>query len=151
MDAADNPPPSNVARNATATASSSNSVDEQTPDKAIDGVLEGYPQNQFGEWASQSEGLDAWLQLAWNTPQVVNRVTLYDRPNSDDQVLAGTLSFSDNSSISVGTLDNLGAGTEIDFSARQITWLRFTVTEVSPTTHNIGLEEIQVWNVPGGL
>jgi hypothetical protein len=43
------------------------------------------------------------------------------------------------------------AEVEVDFSARQITWLRFTVTQVSTTTANAGLEELQAWNVPGGL
>jgi hypothetical protein len=146
-----NPPPANVARNATATASSEDTADGQTADKAIDGVLQGWPQNPYGEWASNGQGVGAWLHLDWSTPRVVNRVALSDRPNQYDQVLAGTLSFSDGSSVAVGALDNAGAATELDFSARQITWLRFTVTQVSTTTANAGLEELQAWNVPGGL
>jgi hypothetical protein len=126
-------------------------ADRQTADKAIDGVLQGWPQNELGEWASSREREGAWLQLDWSTPQVVNRVALSDRTNRNDQVLAGTLTFSDGSSVAVGALDNAGAVIELDFSARQITWLRFTVTQVSTTTANVGLEEIQAWNVPGGL
>jgi hypothetical protein len=149
-----NPPtlPKNVALNATAVASSEDTEDGQTADKAIDGCLQGYGDgDQTCEWSSYLEGAGAWIQLSWSTPQVVTRVVLYDRPNQFDQVLAGTLLFSDGSTIAVGALPNDGFRAIFDFSPRQITTVRFAVTQVSASTVNVGLEEFEVYNVPGGI
>jgi len=37
-----------------------------------------------------------------------------------------------------------------DFAPTLITKVRFTVTSVSESTANVGLEEFEVYNVPGG-
>jgi LmbE family N-acetylglucosaminyl deacetylase len=129
---------------ATAVASSESS--RQTATMAIDGALMGYPAIVGGEWASDGEKAGAWIKLSWANPVMVSRVVLYDRPNANDQVLAGTLSFSDGSSVDVGALDNGGRATEFTFTTRQILWIQFTVAQVSGTTENIGLEEFQVWS-----
>jgi hypothetical protein len=52
-----------------------------------DGVVEGYPQNTKYEWASNGQGAGAWPQLNWATTQSADKVVLYDRPNTIDQVL----------------------------------------------------------------
>ena len=70
---------------------------------------------------------------------------LYDRPNSDDQVTGGTLTFSDGSTVNVPSLNNDGTATTITFPAKTTTSLLFTVTSVSSTTQNVGLSEIQVY------
>jgi hypothetical protein len=144
--------PTNVARNATAVASSEDTADGEGAAKAIDGCRQGYDNGDpTCEWSSQQEGAGAWIQLSWSTPQLVSRIVLYDRPNPDDQVLAGTLLFSDGSTIAVGALYNDAlVGSVFEFSPRQITTVKFTVTAVSATTQNIGLEEFEVYNVPGG-
>jgi LmbE family N-acetylglucosaminyl deacetylase len=134
----------NVARSAAATASSHNAVAGQTADKAVDGVVDGHPVDNTREWATQVGRTGSWLNLTWDTPLTVDRVVLHDRPNRDDDITAGTLTFSDGSSVAVGPLDPTGAATTVDFPARSITSLRFTVTAVSGTTRNTGLAEMEV-------
>jgi len=136
----------NVASKATASASSVEANMPSTADGAIDGIVGGYPSAREQEWASNQETTGAWLQLDWTVPQTVDQVWLYDRPNADDQVTAGTITFSDGSSVPVGTLPNdASAPAVVKFPAKTITWLRFTVTGVSQTTQNVGLSEIAVF------
>ena len=75
----------------------------------------------------------------------LNRVVLYDRPNANDQITAGTLTFSDGTTVPVPALDNAGKATTITFTARATTSLRLTVTTVSGTTTNVGLSELQAY------
>jgi len=86
----------------------------------------------------------SWLNLQWAVPVGVSRVVLYDRPNSDDQVTAGVLRFSDGSSVPVGVLPNGGGQLVVSFPARTVTSVRFEITGVSATTRNVGLTELQV-------
>lgn len=139
----------NVARtrSATATASTQNSADGQTAAKAIDGSPLGYPADYSREWVSVRQGVGAWLQLDWASATSLDRVVLYDRPNASDQVTGGTLTFSDGSSVTVGALNNNGAGVSVPFSARSVTWVRFTVTSVRSGTSNVGLAELEAWGV----
>ena len=146
------PPPINIALNATAVASSEDAATGQTAVKAIDGVVEGYGNGDpTHEWSSFRQGAGAWIELSWSAPQLVTRVVLYDRPNLFDQVLSGTLLFSDGSTLAVGALYNDGTATRFDFVPKLITTVRLTVSGVSNTTQNIGLEEFEVYKVPGGL
>jgi hypothetical protein len=70
---------------------------------------------------------------------------LSDRPNLSDRILAGTLRFGDASTTPVGPLDDGGAGTEVTFPSRIVSSLRFTVDQVSASTENVGLAEIEVY------
>ena len=88
------------------TASSDNPADGQQATKAVDGIVDGWPGDYTREWATDGEHAGAWIRLSWATPYVVDRVVLYDRPNADDNVTGGTLTFSDGTSVSVGALDN---------------------------------------------
>ena len=134
----------NVAPQATATASSA--APEQGPERAIDGVVSGYPEDPFAEWSSNGEKAGAWLNLAWSEPFTLDHVVLYDRPNSDDQITAGTLTFSDGSSVNFGALPNAGTtGLTVSFSPRATTSLKVTATTVSGTTFNTGLSELEAW------
>lgn len=133
----------NVARAARASASSENIMFEQTADKAIDGVIEGYPMNQTHEWATSGQVDGAWLQLNFLESVTIARVDLYDRPNLSDHVLEADLIFSDGSSIKVGTLSNDGAPLSLSFTPRTIDWIRFIITKSHG--QNLGLAEIEVW------
>ena len=135
----------NLALTATATASSQNTNTSQTANKAIDGVIDGYPGDYTKEWATQGGGAGSWLKLTWTSPQTVSKLVLYDRPNLDDQITAGTVQFSDGSSISIGPLTNDGSATTYTFAARTITSLQVNITAVKASTQNIGLSEIQVF------
>ena len=138
-------PSANVAPQATVTASSENPADGQTAVKAVDGVIDGYPGDYTREWATNGQGVGAWINLAWSTPKTLSSISVYDRPNLDDQITGGTLSFSDGSTLPVGTLPNNGAVLTLNFAPRAVTSVRLTVTSVSATTSNVGLAEIQAF------
>jgi hypothetical protein len=91
------------------------------------------------------QGAKAWIQLDWSGAVTLKRVVLHDRPNSVDQVTSGTLTFSDGSSIAVGSLANDGSGVTVAFAPRNVTWVRFTVNSVSVGTVNVGLAEFEAW------
>jgi hypothetical protein len=133
----------NLALSATASASSEKPAYEQTADKANDGVIDGWPGDYTKEWVSNNEGAGAWLQLNWSQAVTVDRVVLYDRPNTNDRITGGTLSFSNGSPVTVGALNNNGTATNSIFSTRTITWLRFTVTSAQGGA--VGLAEVQVF------
>jgi LmbE family N-acetylglucosaminyl deacetylase len=134
------------------TASSQNTTSGQTAAKAIDGVAAGYPTDSSREWATSGGKAGSYLSLAFPSAVNLNRVVLYDRPNAADQITAGTLTFSDGTTVAVPALDNAGKATAVSFPARSTTSLRLTVTTVSGTTKNIGLAELQAYtgaNVAG--
>lgn len=139
-----NPSP-NIAPNASATASSENTANGQLAIKAIDGVIDGYPGDYTREWATVGQGAGAWIKLAWSSYYVIDRVILYDRPNSSDQILSATLTFDDGSTVAVGPLDNSGKGVVIDFTPRTTMSIKLTVNSVSSSTSNVGLAEFQAY------
>ena len=137
---------SNIAPKAKVTTSST--YKGYSAEAAIDRVVGGYPEDISAEWVSDGEKASASLQLSWNKAQTINRIWLFDRPNTHaDQVTAGTLTFSDGSSITVGELpDDASAAKEITFGPKEVKWLKFVVTSVKPETQNIGLAEIAVFS-----
>ena len=88
----------------------------------------------------------AFLTLTWDMPQTIDHVALYDRPNINDQVTAGVLTFSDGSSVPFGALPDDGkTPLDLRFQPKTITSLTFKVTAVKPGTENAGLSEIAVY------
>ncbi len=137
--------PVNVARLSGVTVTQSSYDYGQQGSKAVDGVVAGWPLAETNEWSSLQGKAGSWLQLTWSTPTAVDRIVLYDRPNTYDQILGGTLSFSDGSSVTVPALDNAGGPVTLTFPAKTVTSVRLTVNSVSSSTENIGLAEIEVW------
>jgi hypothetical protein len=135
----------NLAKKARITATSTHSG--YTAGAAIDGVVGGYPEDTSAEWASKGEKSSAAIRLDWDQPQTVDRIWLFDRPNTHaDQITAGQLLFSNGDTIIVGELpDDASAAKEITFAPKRITWLKFVVTSVKPAAQNIGLAEIGVF------
>jgi len=114
-----------------------------------DSVRGGWPGNTSNEWASNGQGVGAWVTLTWPVPVTVREIWLYDRPNNDDQVLSGTLSFSNGADITVGALPNdASQPAKASFDPRTITWVKFTVTSVKTGCQNIGLSEFEVFEAP---
>ena len=114
-------------------------------DGATDGVAGGYPDDKTQEW-SAGRTVGAALTLSWNTPQTIDRILLYDRPNPTDQITAGTLTFSDGTTLPVGALPNDGkTPLTLHFPPKTITQLTFTVAGVKAKTENAGLAEIAVF------
>ena len=93
--------------------------------------------------------MGAFCTLTWNTPQIVNRIRLYDRPNLTDQITLGKIIFSDGTTLTFGELYNDGqTPQDITFPARTITSLRLEVTGVREGTEHAGLSEIEVYKLP---
>jgi hypothetical protein len=133
-----------LARTAKATASSA--TDESPPSGAIDGVVNGYPKERQHEWSSNAEHAGATLTLTWDHPMTFSEVALYDRPNENDQVLAGRLVFDDGSVIPFGELANDGkTPTIVKFPSKTAKWMRVEITKVSDSTKYTGLAEVGVF------
>ncbi|GAA5947645.1 hypothetical protein JCM3765_001016 [Sporobolomyces pararoseus] len=140
-----------LARQALATASSFTTWTGQSPSGAIDGIIGGYllggSYYTTQEWASGGEKAGAWLQLKWILPQSFNQIVLWDRPNAADQVLAGNITFADGTGVSFGQLPNdAKTGLTINL-AKTITSdsMKIYISQVSSTTKNTGLSEVQVY------
>jgi LmbE family N-acetylglucosaminyl deacetylase len=137
----------NLARTATATANNQDAGSGQTADKAIDGVIAGWPEDHTREWATVSGGAGSTLTLTWSSPQQIQRILIYDRPNPSDQITSAEVLLSD------GTLEKRsqmfdGKNVEIITfaSPKTVTSIEFKVSDVSVSTVNIGLAEIEVFN-----
>jgi len=134
----------NVARIATVRASSAHAG--STPEGAVDGTVEGAQNDISREWVSQGESASAMIRLSWLDEQLVDRIWLFDRPNKIDQILAGTLVFSDGTAIKTGELpDDAAKGLEVKFAPKKVQWLIFAVEKTKGTAQNIGLSEIAVF------
>ena len=142
---ASQPADGNIAPLATVSASSETPQEGSTAVKAVDGFVGGWPGDPALEWATAGEKTGAWIRLGWPVAYKVSRLVLYDRPNTDDNIVSATINFSDGSSLAVGTLNNSGTATEYTFPAKVITSLTMTVTAVSSLTVNVGLAEMQVF------
>jgi hypothetical protein len=83
----DEPPDaSDAAGSAAVTASSQNAPEGETADKAVDGVIDGYPGVHTADRVAQGGGAASWLRLSWLEPLRLSHVVLYDRPNASDWV-----------------------------------------------------------------
>jgi len=95
-----------------------------------------------GEWAPANTDTSPWGRLDWSASQSISQIVLYDRNNTTDQVLGGTLTFSDGSSITVAALNNNGTANTISFATKNVTWVKFQITSYSGLP---GLSEFQVY------
>ena len=135
----------NVAGTAKVTASGVE--DGYSAEGAVDGIVGGYPGDKSQEWSAGST-IGASLTLTWATPQTIDHILLYDRPNTTDQITSGTVTFSDGIALPVGALPNdASAPFILRFPAKTVTSLTFKVTGVSAGTQNAGLAEIAVFRV----
>ncbi|MDO9269544.1 MAG: right-handed parallel beta-helix repeat-containing protein [Methylobacter sp.] len=137
----------NIAPLASVIASSQNIYTNQQATKAIDRVVSGYPVDATREWATMAQKAGAWIQLNWSTNRQVNKVVLYDRPNLNDQITSATLTFSNGSTVKVGTLNNSGGAVVINFPSVSTKSVRVTVNTVSGSTVNVGLSELEVFGL----
>jgi hypothetical protein len=113
---------------------------------AVDGVVGGFPGDLHREWASQGEHDTAMIRLTWQTPQRIDRIWLFDRPNNLDQITSGLLVFSDGTTLKTGPLpDDAKRGLEVRFPAKTVNWVAFLVTGAKAGSPNIGLAELAVF------
>lgn len=125
----------------TPTITASSASANQGAAKAFDGVVSGYPTDYTKEWAAVGK-TGQWIQATYATLVRLSSVTLHDRINTSDNITAGTLSFSDGSTVAVGALPTDGTGLVVTFTARTVTWVRFAIDTAAGT--NTGLAEMVV-------
>ena len=136
----------NAARGAGVTVSASSSRSpSQRPEKARDGFPIAAQSAAGHEWVTNGGGVGSWIRFAFPSATPLDGVTLFDRPNLDDQVTGAVLEFSDGSSVPIPALPNNGAGLTVRFPVRTVTWVRLRVTAVSGTTTAVGLAEFEAW------
>lgn len=99
------------------------------------------------EWAAQ-KGEKAWVKLSWPAPQSINKIRLYDRADLENWIHRGVLEFSDGSKEPVHAWfsNRALAPTEVTFTPKSVTWVRFTIDEAEGSLP--GLSEIEVFAVP---
>jgi hypothetical protein len=126
----------NIAPLATVTVSSIDEFDERLGGGVADGVVD------TKEWVAREEMAGAWIKLNWDRPALVTEIALYDRPDRVDNVLSGTLTFDDGTSIAVPALPAAGSPWHITISPKVVHWLMFRIDRAEG--RNTGLEEIMV-------
>ena len=139
----------NLAGLATVTVSSQNTATKQLGTSAVDGFVEGDPDGYDSfEWATNGQLNGASITLTWPTSVSLSAVALYDRPNLIDNVVSGTLRFSDGSSVAVGQLPNNGNAFLVKFGLKTVRWVTFTIDNA--VGDNAGLGEIEVYGEQAG-
>jgi len=130
----------NLAPLATVSVSSTLETVGRSSEGVADGVLDS------GEWVTEGETGGAWIKLTWDNAPTIEEVDLYDRPNRDDNVLSGSLSFDDSSVIYVPPLPSGGRVWRAVFPQKTVHWVMFRIDQSQGT--NTGLAEIMVLGTP---
>ncbi|MFA6546790.1 MAG: beta-L-arabinofuranosidase domain-containing protein [Limisphaerales bacterium] len=135
----------NLARSAKVTASST--AKGYVAEAVVDGVAQGFPENETAEWASDHATTGAKVRLTWDSPVTVENVWLFDRPNPADQVQGAWINFSDGTSAMAGELPNDGTKPfQLNFPEKSVTWMEVIITKVGPKTKSAGFSEIAVFS-----
>lgn len=124
-----------------AVVSSSSYSDEGHQTYATDGMICGYLQLPRRSWIAGEGEEPAWVQLDWEEGQHISEIVLHDDP-SENNVLSGTLSFSDGTVIPIDDLPDNGSKYTVEVSLDDISWIRFTIEEF---TGKASLAEIEVY------
>lgn len=97
---------------------------------------------EYCEWSSASEANPTYT-LTWTSPVTVGTIVLYDRYNSADNAIAGTITFDDGSSVQFSGLDPEGRALYVDVP--NVTTKSITITVTESNGANIGFGEIEVY------
>lgn len=134
----------NIAALASVSSSSPGGGSVQDASKAVDGVVDGWPNDFSKEWVTTGERNGAWLLLEWSDEHVIDRVVLHDRVNPSDNIANATITFDDGPPIRTGALPANGSAREVKFPPVTTRKLRIALT-TSPGTQNAGLAELKVY------
>lgn len=139
--------PQNLARaeGVVVRASSESPRTGQHAGSAVDGVAAGSPGSRSQEWRTLGGGAGSWWEIRWPAPVEVNGLVLHDRPNERDHVLGAVVHFDDESSVRIGALANNGSALSVSFPPRTTASLRIEITDVSPSTRDAGLAEVEIY------
>lgn len=114
-------------------------------ERAIDGIKHEDGQGEWiGESPSEWYGLVHYpeFKLTWDEPQLVNQITLYDRPSLEEHMGACIIKFDDGSEEHAYAIPNDGSAHTLVFEPRRVSELKLNV--VDGVGANIGLSEIEV-------
>jgi hypothetical protein len=126
----------NIAPFATVSVSSVDESDGALAQGVADGVADSR------DWVTEGETAGAWIRLDWGAPATILGVDLYDLPNPTDNIVSGTLTFDDGSTIRVDSLPPGGAPQRIRFPAKTVHSVVFRIDQAQGA--NAGLAEIMV-------
>jgi hypothetical protein len=135
---------SNIAPVATVSVSSTHP--DYSTRGLTDGFVGGFPSDISKEWCTNTEKGSAMVRLTWGVEHMIDRIWLFDRPNSIDQITSAVILFDDGTTMKAGALpDDAKQGLELRFAPKKVRWLVVLVDTVKPSTQNIGLAEIAVF------
>ncbi len=95
------------------------------------------------KWSPADDDDTMTVTLTFTKPQTIASVKLYDDYITDNQITAGVLRFSDDTTVNVGSLNNNGSATAVKFPIKTgITSVSFMITDCKGTP---GLTEFEVY------
>jgi hypothetical protein len=130
------------------TAYASSAISASPASGVNDGVIGGASLLGLGglaknEWVSTT-GANSWVQLNFTSNYLIKTVVLHARTNTvATQVTAGTLTFSDGTSVDTGAIATSGTTVVLPTGGITVHWVRFTATKVTGVA---GLAEMQIYN-----
>jgi len=133
----------NDALNAEAVASSEIIAD------GVSQVNDGIVSDPGNGWvaAEDVQSESAWVRLNFDSAKNISRVVLYDVLGPNTQLEAGSIEFSDGSTISITTpLPNDGTPVVFDFATKQTDWIQVNLTQAKG---RFGLAEIEAYSSAG--
>lgn len=130
---------------------------ESKPEAAIDGIIDVENADVSKEWNSE-EGEGAMIKLEWDKQRTINKIRIYDSPDTKRWTKEGYFVFSDGSMewMYAAPSNSARTPTEISFPAKKVKWVKFTITrgtaEISTTTtlvpgKRLGIAELEVYEV----
>lgn len=97
------------------------------------------------EWASHAQKEGAFVTFEWRSPVKINRVILFDRPNTIDQVTSARLIFGDGQVLETGALpDGAAEGLDLQFEEVETSSLTVFISGVKEGTANSGFGEVAI-------
>ncbi|MDD4774585.1 MAG: hypothetical protein PHZ09_13440 [Eubacteriales bacterium] len=107
------------------------------------------PDARYPFWVTDYES-EAGASITWSSAQSISRAVLYDLPSETENVVSGTLTFSDGTSVNFGVLDPAGAATEVAKFDTPISVTSVTISVKSDEdTLSVGLAEAEFYDANG--
>jgi hypothetical protein len=113
-----------------------------------DVVSSGSPTSPGSAWQADGETVGAWIELKWDRPHDLRRISVVRNPLGEPGLTEGYFSFGDGSFLQIA-LSRTERETEITFSPRKTDRVRFTATAVSDDAPHATVAEIVVGTGPG--
>lgn len=121
--------------------------DSYLPSNVYDGYI-WEQEMRLPSWITDFES-EADLTLTWNTSVTITKAMLYDLPSAEDNVLKGSITFSEGTKVDFGVLNPDGTATEISLPSA-ITIDSVVIHIISDEiTMSVGLDEVEFFDANG--